>query len=129
MSILNFKGFLTVNNPNNFIFAVIFAEIQEKLKTVAVIFLSLSMSLAIMGPSLLTIFDLNSTSIALVELTEEEQQQKTKQSPEEDKISQNLNVDFGFGSSERRNKSFIYYKKGSSAYTREVHLPPPEQIT
>jgi hypothetical protein len=103
-------------------------KFEFMLNKVAIVFLSLSMSMAIMAPSLINLLDLDATSIALVELTEEETPQKHKKQLEENKIVHRLFAAEGFIFSEKRNKAFQYYKEGSTNYILEINLPPPEYL-
>ncbi|MAP55861.1 MAG: hypothetical protein CL605_13255 [Altibacter sp.] len=124
---MNFKGFLTVLPRNYLTFAVIFVQnLSKLLKQASIIFITIAMTVAILAPPVLTWLNMDTNNIVLVELTEEEPQQKSKKQLEENKIVQRLPSYMSLAASQKRTKSYIYYKEDTSTYFSEIYLPPPE---
>ncbi|WP_121906254.1 hypothetical protein [Ulvibacter antarcticus] len=98
------------------------------LKSIAAIFLSLSLSFTIVAPTILLLFDLDSTPVAMVEITEEELQKKPSKEIEQSKILDNLKSEDGYISFGKNSALFGNSQFFITSFSMEVHIPPPEAI-
>jgi hypothetical protein len=99
------------------------------LKTISVLIISFSLSLSIVAPSIVLLFDLDTTSIAMVELIEEEPLKKSTKKVDDSKFLNKINSEIDLISFKKSNRLFEYRQTIMSSYYLKIHLPPPRILS